>query len=69
MDNRIQLQIEGITKRDQNKIVKAIDQLVKLGQISPNVTWWMTDHNGNEVDSDILRLTGGSIKKIDTHFR
>lgn len=60
----IDLIMNGMSKRDANAVIKAVDSLVKLGQIEqPN--WIMMGHNtGIEVDSQWARVEKQNRKMV-----
>ena len=55
MAKKVNLTIDGLGKREANAIIKAVDQLVKLGQL-PQPNWWILDEEGIELDSQIMRI-------------
>jgi hypothetical protein len=54
MAKKVNLTIDGLGKREANAIIKAVDQLVKLGQL-PQPNWWVIDEEGMELDSQMMR--------------
>ena len=56
MAKKVNLTIDGLGKREANAIIKAVDQLVKLGQL-PQPNWWILDEKGKELDSYWNRQT------------
>ena len=48
--------MNGMSKRDANAVIKAVDMLVQLGQIEQPNWVMMSDKTGMEVDSQWARV-------------
>lgn len=60
----IDLIMNGMSKRDANAVIKAVDSLVKLGQIEQPNWIMMSDKTGMEVDSQWARVEKQNRKMV-----
>ena len=61
-DNQITLTVFNLKKSEANAIVKAMNKLVKLGQIEDK-DWAMNTDGIDELDSNVIRQTKKQNKK------